>query len=80
MVSEYTGKPLSECTSLNLEEKIGICGQIANGLHVLHDKGYIHRNLSPDNILVDSSNNVKLFNFGLYYMTGQGKDVSFPIG
>ena len=40
----------------------------------------IHRYLSPDNILIDKEFNAQLYNFGLYYMTDDGKNVSFPIG
>lgn len=81
VVSEYTGRPLSEIdTPFNFDEKICISHQIVKALHHLHSENITHRNLSLDNILVDSKNNVKLFNYGLYYMTGEGKDVSFPIG
>lgn len=40
----------------------------------------VHRHLSPENILINKSGNVQLYNFGLYYMTESGKNVSFPIG
>lgn len=33
-----------------------------------------------DNVLVDDGGNIKLFNYGLYYMTNGGKYVTFPIG
>ena len=38
------------------------------------------RNLSIENILLNSQGIVRLYNFGLYYMTGGGSDVAFPIG
>lgn len=46
----------------------------------MHDNGVVHYNLDTTNILVDDEKNVKLFNWGLFYMTNQGKYVSFPIG
>ena len=39
--------------------------QLATGLQYLHGKGLSHRDLKPDNILLDTSNNVKIADFGL---------------
>ncbi len=41
------------------------CFQIASATAVLHRKGYIHRDLKPDNILVSSDNKIKLTDFGI---------------
>lgn len=46
----------------------------------MDDHNLTHNNLEPSNILLDSDRNIKLFNFGLYYMTNSGKYISFPIG
>lgn len=51
-----------------------------SGLEYLNRHGITHRNLQLDNILLDEDDNVKLFNYGLYYMTNGGKYVTFPIG
>ena len=50
------------------------------GLDFLHYHGYVHRNLSTCNILLDASNRVKLSKYGLYHMTNYNDDVMFPIG
>ena len=41
-----------------------------NGLHHLHGKGIIHRDISPDNIMLDKNNQIKITDFGLsaYYI------------
>jgi len=54
--------------------------QVLDGLCYLHDNRVVHRNLSLDNILLDSENNVKLSEFGIYYITDFGANVSFPVG
>jgi TBC domain-containing protein kinase-like protein len=47
------------------------------------DNKFVHHNLEPSNILVDDNYNVKLYNYGFYFMTRSDEDeahVSFPIG
>ncbi|KAJ3084981.1 hypothetical protein HK102_000429 [Quaeritorhiza haematococci] len=53
--------------------------QILKALSFLHGRGAVHRNLCSQNVLLDGKT-IKLSNWGLYYMTGSGVDVSFPIG
>ncbi|HBN75698.1 MAG TPA: hypothetical protein DD473_07745 [Planctomycetaceae bacterium] len=42
-----------------------IVQQIAEAVHFAHQNGIIHRDLKPSNILVDSSSNPKIADFGL---------------
>lgn len=56
---------------------------IARGLDQIHRNDFVHHNLDPSNVLLDDNFNVKLFNYGLFYMTrGDNNEdyVSFPIG
>lgn len=81
MVAEVIGKSLKECKSkFSYEEISNIGKQVAIALKYLHNQDIIHRTLSDDNILVDNNGRVKLFNYGLYYMTDAGSEVSFPLG
>jgi tetratricopeptide (TPR) repeat protein len=53
-----SGKPLSLVTKLN------ICVEICNGLHYAHERGIIHRDVKPANVMVlDGS--VKIVDFGI---------------
>jgi TBC domain-containing protein kinase-like protein len=54
--------------------------QILEALAYLEENGIVHRALDPDNVLFGWSGEAKLFNYGLFYMTGEGKFISFPIG
>ncbi|KAK6172384.1 hypothetical protein SNE40_016044 [Patella caerulea] len=66
---------------LSSEKKlVDLAHQILQGLVYLHNKNITHRNLALKNILLNNQNEVKLSEFGLYHMTDEGADVSFPIG
>ncbi|KAL7287733.1 hypothetical protein TKK_0018118 [Trichogramma kaykai] len=80
VVAEYCGKPLASLENLSVDKVIRIAYQCLVGLKYMNKFGLVHSHLSPENILIDKNGTVKLFNFGLYYMTDHGKNVSFPIG
>ncbi|KAI9017945.1 rab-GTPase-TBC domain-containing protein [Phycomyces nitens] len=54
--------------------------EIFSALDYLQQNTIIHASLSPHNILLDSKQHIKLSGYGLFYMTGQGVDVEFPVG
>lgn len=81
VVSEYIGKSLSEFnTKWSFQEISNVGYQVAKALAFIYERSIIHRTLSPDNILLDDNNQVKLYNYGLFHMTGGGNDVAFPLG
>ncbi|XP_049820096.1 TBC domain-containing protein kinase-like protein [Aethina tumida] len=82
VVSQFCGKSLStyiERELFDLDDIIKIAYQVIEGVNELHKNNIIHRNLSNENILLQDNNDIKLFNYGLYHMTGENKLVSFPI-
>jgi serine/threonine protein kinase len=47
------------------EQTIYIAMSIASGLHFAHERGVIHRDISPDNVVLTRNGDVKLIDFGI---------------
>ncbi|TVQ33074.1 MAG: hypothetical protein EA376_03195 [Phycisphaeraceae bacterium] len=69
LVLEYVeGETLAERLdrgALPMDEAIDIAIQIAQGLEAAHDKGVIHRDLKPGNIMLTREGAAKVLDFGL---------------
>jgi eukaryotic-like serine/threonine-protein kinase len=61
---------------LGSREILGIFVKICDAIHHGHQKGVIHRDLKPDNILVDSSGEPKIIDFGVARSTESDLAVS----
>ncbi|HVQ42365.1 MAG TPA: serine/threonine-protein kinase, partial [Vicinamibacterales bacterium] len=46
-------------------EALGMCGRIADALRAAHARGIIHRDLKPQNVILTTSGDPKLLDFGL---------------
>jgi len=55
-------------------EALQITGRIAEALHYAHSCGFVHRDVKPANVMVSSSGEPKIMDFGIAQtLTAQGK-------
>src|SRR6185295_15723743 len=73
------GKPMSEWragASVTLRMEIEVLRSVALGVHHAHEHDVIHRDLKPQNILIDGKNEPHVTDFGLAKMVGENLSVS----
>ena len=71
-MSFIEGEPLDkriERGPLKLEDALDIAQQIAKGLEAAHEKGVVHRDIKPQNVMVDAKGHATIMDFGLALLT-----------
>jgi eukaryotic-like serine/threonine-protein kinase len=58
-------KFVREATKVGIRAKVQLLAQAADSLAAVHEAGFIHHDVNPNNFLVDRDNVVKLIDFGL---------------
>jgi serine/threonine-protein kinase len=58
---------------LRIEEAVEIAIQVAQGLQKAHEKGIVHRDIKPGNIIITNDGVAKILDFGLAKLAGQAK-------
>ena len=53
---------------LTVERAVDIISQTCRGLHAAHEKGLIHRDIKPTNIIVLEDDSVKIIDFGMAHV------------
>jgi|GEM_PF-1579037 len=60
--------------TLPLEVIVEICQQALRGLAYAHEHGVIHRDISPDNLVMSFDGVVKVVDFGIAHRTGEAQE------
>jgi len=72
----YKGRTLDQKTKdgpLPIDDALEIMMQICRGLMTAHEKGIVHRDIKPGNIIVTHDGVVKILDFGLAKLAGQAQ-------
>jgi len=72
VMAYYEGETLKNRIArgpLPLEEVISLAGQIAQGLGKAHERGIVHRDVKPANVIITRDGIVKIIDFGLAMLT-----------
>ena len=56
---------------LSPEQALAIVAQICDALQFAHDEGVVHRDVKPENVLLDKRGRVKIADFGLAKLLGK---------
>ncbi|MBV8998178.1 MAG: protein kinase [Solirubrobacterales bacterium] len=58
-------KELLRAGPLSADRAVEVCGQVAEALDFAHERGLVHRDVKPSNVLLDGRGHVYLADFGL---------------
>jgi len=77
-VEGWTLKERLAAGPLPLDEVVDVASQAAQGLRAAHERGIVHRDIKPGNVMVARGGIVKVMDFGLARLSGAEVEVTAP--
>jgi serine/threonine protein kinase len=74
LIEYVNGKTLDTCPAIPVPQLVQIFERVAAGLVHMHRRNIYHADLKPNNIMLGRSGDLKVIDFGLARVRGEGKD------
>ncbi len=74
LIEYIPGKPLNEYPLLRMNELLHIFERVADGIAHMHNRGIIHADLKPKNLIYSRGAGVKVIDYGLAWVKGEPKN------
>jgi serine/threonine-protein kinase len=60
----FDGRNLEDCPTLSLGDVLLVFRMVASGLNAMHQHGFVHCDIKPNNILMDKSGSIRIIDLG----------------